>query len=293
MANTLRVIIMLVVVVPLISISTGGIFLYACPLNPNNGRNNKPQENSVSKLQSEAFSQYFTPFDTLNLNYLGLAIGDISRMLVLGNGERVVIEDAITNDVYWVNVKQKKHNKLSVEHMIPGHKLLAISMSKGPEESFWITRVPNFVFKFNGEGQLVKFWKIPHDNLSRKSLVDDKSGIIAVTDHLESNYVLRFSTVNDDLDTLFTIKNNPQLKKIIQRFEGGGFLADENNCLYFANTLEDEISKYDLKGKVLSVFDGNNKRFKTIEQDVPEDKDGVLAFSAGSQSLVLSLVCIS
>lgn len=289
MANTLRITFLLSIAVSLFFFSVDEACLATCPSNPQNGLNSsgtnftlqaneKLQVNPISKLQSEAFAQYFTIFDTLSLNYPDLAIGDISRMLDVGNGDRLVIEDAITHAVYWIDVKQNLQKKLSVEHTVPGHELSVISISADPEDGFWISSVPNFVFQFSGNGQLVKFVKIPGHNLSRKFLVDNKRGIIAVIDHGESSYVLRYNTVNDNLDTLFAIENNPQLKNIIQRLEGGGFLTDQKNNLYFSNAIEDKIFKYNLKGQVLAVFNGSNKRFKAIEQDVPENKEGVLAF---------------
>lgn len=245
------------------------------------GINESERENLAAPQanKNESFDRHFQLLDTLFLNYASLTIGDISKLIVLNDDTKLVIYDQIARSLIWVDLKLRQHKSLSVENVMPGYKLDVISIYKDPGNGFWVSGLPNYFFKFDNDGKLIKRLEIAKHYLSYRFCIDYDSNIIAYMEDNWPNYILRYNTTTDKVDKLFDLNPPAEFKNANRRMNsGGGILMDRDKKIFFSNTIENKIYVYNLKGEVQATFKSNNKNFKILETDMPEDKAGVMAF---------------
>lgn len=72
------------------------------------------EEVSNFSSSDEAFAKYFEKVDTLYFNHSDLVLGDISKLLVLNDIDKLVLYDGIAHEIHWVNQgRRSKKNAFS------------------------------------------------------------------------------------------------------------------------------------------------------------------------------------
>lgn len=179
---------------------------------------------------------------------------------------------------------------------MPGHKLEVLAICTDPNEGFWVASSPNFLFRFSNDGELMQSYKVDGHYLYFRFAINAQAQAILFMDDAQPNYIASFDLAQNTFERLFEVETTSRFKNAMYRMNsGGGILLDEKQNIYFANTIENKIFKFNAKGILVGVFKSENKNFKLLDVDFPAGKAELMQWlgSKPNFSSVLSIHLIN
>ncbi len=262
------------------------IYTQSVKIKPSNIVEKKPEnigdnnwENNILGLgymdsEYKNFHKYFQLIDTIRLDLKNLSIGDISKLIVFNDHNKIFVYDRITDKIIWIDLIGKKFKILSVEKILPGYKILLACFRK-IHNKLWISSAPDYYFIFNQSGELNDYFKIENTNLSFKLSSLSNSNIVGYFTSLNDYpFIGLYERSKEKLKKMFNIHFFNGSNGLIHRTSDyGGFLVDKSDYIYVASPFENIIYKYNLEGKQVSKIESENKYFKMTDLTRSKNKN--------------------
>ncbi len=136
-------------------------------------------EKHSSSINSNYFNKIFEQKEIIHFQMKDLVIGEISKLLVLDNGNKFVIYDKTADELLLADRIKNTFKILSIEDKIPGGKMKFASFCVNPDSGFWVSNYAKHYILFNNEGKIRKIIPIEIANSSFKFGVSNSNKIIA------------------------------------------------------------------------------------------------------------------
>ena len=230
---------------------------------------------NLNNIGNYVFNKYFTLKDSIKLDIDNLLIGTVGRLLILGNTNKIVIFDANADKIIFIDLSKKTYKDISVESVMPGHKLVYAGLYKDKDNGFSVSSTPYFYFKFNNNAEIIRHFKIEEKYISLHfSFVEKPYFVFFSLDFKQSNqslnlYNYKTGKLNKLTDVNFYYKDFNMLSRTLYT---GGFLTDKDGNIYLANTIENKIYKYDKSGNIIKVFKSEDKFYKQMPEFGKKDR---------------------
>lgn len=223
------------------------------------------------------FNKIFEQKERINFQINELIIGEISKLLVVDNGNKFVIYDKIGDELLLVNCKKKTFKKLSIEDEIPGERIKFASFCPNLGGGFWVSSYPKYYIFFDNEGTIKKIIPTTISNSSFKFGIYLSKEIIAISrEWNKPQFLISINVENNKTYKLLNLDFDKEFDVLEHRMpDFGGLLIDKDGYIYIANALENKIYKYNNQKKI-NVFKSKNNKFKIIENDFIKNKDAVI-----------------
>jgi len=234
-------------------------------------------ENYSIFKNAKNFNKIFEQKEIIYFQIKDLIIGEISKLLVFDHGNKFLIYDKIADELLLVDSKKKTFKKLSIEDKIPGERIRFASFCVNPDSGFWVSSYPKYYILFNNEGIIKRIISTDISNSSFKFGIYLSKEIIAISrEWNKPQSLISIDLKNNKTNKLVNLNFDKELSILDHKMpDFGGLLIDKEGYIYIANALENKIYKYNNQKKV-TVFKSKNNKFKTIDNDLLENKDVII-----------------
>jgi len=228
--------------------------------------NNKFFSKDISVKKYLDFKKNFTQIGKIQLDIDNLIIGEISKLLILGNTKKIVLFDLKAEKLIFIDLNKNQFKKISVENVLPGYKIFLGGLFKDKNNGFSFSSPPDYYFRFDNNCKLEDYIRVKDKFLFMKfSFIDNTTFLGHFANPIDNSqslilYDYKKNKTNKLTDINFSYKDKNAITRT--SYMGGGLLIDSEKNIYISDAIENKIYKYNKSGDFIMVFNSNAKDYK-------------------------------